>query len=122
MDINTCFKYLNFISEEASRFLSDGKISDDEVIRFSVELNKFKKESTSSNLPEKLKMKINLMNFNYSPKQIELNSMFWLAGILTLGFWSILIHIKRQSTRKSKLEEIRSFSNSLAMEIKLNYL
>ena len=97
-------------------------MSDDEVIRICVELNKFKKECSSSNLPEKLKSEINSMDFNYSAKQVERNTLLLLGGILTLGLWSILIHMKRQSKRKSKLEEIREISNSLAMGIKLNYL
>ena len=54
MEIETCIKYLDFVSHECKRHLKGGRITDDELVNLIVEVQRFKEKCLKSQLPDQL--------------------------------------------------------------------
>ncbi len=122
MDINTCIKYLDFVSEECNRHSKDGRLSDDELVNFIIELDRFKEKCRiSSQLPSELRQKIEELNINYTIKGVERGAWYLIAAFATFGSWAGVIHMRQQSKRKQILDEIKFDTSRLSSFIRLNY-
>lgn len=113
MNIEKCYKYFEFLNTECDRYLSDGRIEEDEVYQLKVELERFKIEANNSDLPLPLKNKIAELklayNYNSNREYLEL-----------LGRFNLGKH-KRQRKTKRMVEEFKYQIRGLPMFIKMNY-
>lgn len=121
MDIQTCRKYLDFVSIESIRHLKDREITDDELISLIIELQRFQEKCLNSNLPEELKLKISEIKLNYSIKGVERGGWFLVAAFVTFGTWALIIYYRQQSKRKETLQGIQFDTSRLASFIRMNY-
>jgi len=121
MEIETCIKYLDYVSEECNRHLKDGQVTDDELVHFIIELDRFKDKCVSSQLPDELNSKILDLKISYTIKGVERGTWYLIAAFATFGSWAILIHMRQQSKRKQILNEIKFDTSRLSSYIKLNY-
>ncbi|PHR42443.1 MAG: hypothetical protein COA32_17490 [Fluviicola sp.] len=121
MDIQTCIKYLDFVSQECERYLRDGRVSDEELINLIIEMKRFKEKSENSNLPTELKSKISDLKLDYTVQRVERGSWYILAAFASFGAWSVLIHFRQQSKRKQTLSEISFDASRLSSFIRFNY-
>src|SRR5690606_13888309 len=119
--IETCIKYLDYVAEECERHLKDGKVTDDELVNFIIELERFKEQCLNSQLPEEIKSKISELHISYTIKGVERGTWYLIAAFATLGSWAILIHMRQQSKRKQILNEIKFDTSRLSSFIRLNY-
>jgi hypothetical protein len=113
MNIETCYKYFEFLNIECDRYLKDRTIEEDEIHQLKIELDKFLKEAINSDLPLEIKTKIADLkldyNFNGNREYLEL-----------LGRWNLGKH-KRQRKLKKMVEDFKYQINGLPMFIKMNY-
>lgn len=113
MNIETCYKYFEFLNFECDRYLEDSKIEEDEIHQLKIELDKFLKEANNSDLPLEIKTKIADLKldyyFNENREYLEL-----------LGRWN-LGKRKRQRKLKKMVEAFKYQINGLPMFIKMNY-
>ncbi len=121
MDIEGCIKYLDYVSNECNRRLNRGRVTDDELINFIIELERFKGKCLISQLPEELKVKIDELKMNYTVKGVERGAWYLIAAAATFGSWALLIHFRQQSQRKKLLNEIQFDTSRLSSFIRLNY-
>lgn len=121
MEIETCIKYLDYVSQECSRRLNNGRVTDDELVNFIVELERFKQQCFDSQLPDELKSKISDLRMTYTIKSVERGTWFLIAAFATFGTWAILMHARQQSKRKQILNEIKFDTARLSSFVRLNY-
>lgn len=121
MDIETCIKYLDYVAGECSRHLKDGRVTDDELVNFIIELERFKEKCLISQLPEELKSRIADLKLSYTIKGVERGTWYLVAAFVTFGAWAILIHARQQAKRKQILNEIKFDTQRLSSFIRLNY-
>lgn len=121
MNIETCIKYLDFVSGECNRYLKDGNVSDDELVNFIIELERFKEKCINSILPEELKLKISELKISYTIKGVERGTWYLVAAFASIGSWAFLIHMRQQAKRKQILNEIKFDTSRLSSFIRLNY-
>lgn len=121
MDVNTCIKYLDFVSRECERYLMDRRVTDEELISLIVELERFKEKCRTSKLPNELKSNILDLKIDYTEKGVERSSWYTLAAFATFGAWTLLIHYRQQRKRKQTLSDIRFDTSRLSSHVKLNY-
>lgn len=121
MDVNTCIKYLDFVSSECERYSRDRRVTDDELISLIVELERFKEKCRISDLPKDIKSRILDLKLNYTVKGVERSGWYTLAAFASFGSWSLLAHYKQQKKRARTLNEIRFDTSRLSSYVKLNY-
>lgn len=113
MNIETCYKYFEFLNIECDRYLKDSKIEEDEIHQLKIELDKFLKEASNSDLPLEIKTKIADLKidykFNGNREYLEL-----------LGRWNLGKH-KRQRKLKKIVEDFKYKIYGIPMFIKMNY-
>lgn len=113
MNIETCYKYFEFLNIECDRYLKDGKIEEDEIHQLKIELDKFLKEVNKSDLPLEIKTKIADLkldyNFNSNREYLEL-----------LDRWN-LGKYRRQRKLNKMVEDFKYQIKGLPMFIKMNY-
>ena len=122
MDIETCIKYLDYVSQECHRHLKDGRVTDDELINLIIGLQLFKEKCTDSQLPFEVKSKISDIEMNYTIKGVERGTWYLIAAFSTLGSWAILIHLRQQSKRKQTFKEIQFDTSRLSSFIRINHV
>ena len=113
MNIETCYKYFEFLNKECDRYLRDGKIEEDEIHQLKIELDRFIQETKASDLPHELIDKINALNldFDYNPNNEKLE----LLGRFNLG------KHKRERNMKKMVEDFKFQIQGLPMFIKMNF-
>lgn len=121
MEIETCIKYLDFVSNECSRHLNDGSVTDDELINLIIELQRFKEKCIESDIAKEIKSKISDLKLNYTIKGVERSAWYLIAAFATFGSWAMFIHMRQQSKRKQTLNEIKFDTSRLASFIRINY-
>lgn len=113
MNIETCYKYFEFLNLECDRYLKDDEITDDEMNQLKIELDKFIVDANSSDLPLELKCIINELKLDYVYKtRREYGD---LLGRFNFGSNSKRIKLKR------KVEDIKFQIKGLPMFIKMNF-
>ena len=121
MDIETCIKYLNYVSQECERHLRDKQVTDDELSNLIIQFQRFQDKTAKSNLPDEIKTKISDIKLNYSLKNVERGTWFLIAAFLTLGSWGVVISMNKQKKRKEALTGLKFDTSRLASNIRLNY-
>lgn len=113
MNIETCYKYFEFLNTECDRYLRDGKIEEDEIHQLKIELDKFLKEVMNSQLPLEIKAKIADLKLDYHFN----GNREYLA---LLGHWNLGKH-RRQRQLKKMVEDFKHKINGVPMYIKMNF-
>jgi hypothetical protein len=90
MDISTLIEYLYFLQIEASRFLEDSDVEDEEIQTISIELTRFKEKVKNSKLPIELKDKIETLSYTFNPRKLNLSNLFYFISIITIGAWAVI--------------------------------
>ena len=121
MDLETCMKYLNFVSEECDRHLSDGKVTDEELLQLIIEFQRFQDNARESVLPDVIKTKIAEIQLKYTRHGVERSSMDLFLGFITLGIYAVLISMRKQVRRKQTLNALKFDSSRVASFIQLQY-
>ncbi|MBD79615.1 MAG: hypothetical protein CL840_11915 [Crocinitomicaceae bacterium] len=121
MELDTCFKYLEFVHAECERHLADGVVEDDELFQLIIEFNRFQEHIKRSDLPEELKSKIAKVEFNYTRKKVKRNAVYMLLAFVTVGTWAYVAMLRQQRNRIRTLEDIKHDMNSLSMHMRMNY-
>lgn len=121
MELETCIKYLNFVSHECERHLRDGQVSDEELIQLIIEFQRFQDKTRNSQLPDEIKVKISDIKLNYTLKGVERGNWYFIAALLTFGAWAGLISLRKQSKRKRTLNDLKFDTSRLSSFIRLNY-
>lgn len=121
MNVETCIKYLDFVSNECSRHLKDGRVTDDELINLIIELQRFKEKCLDGELPQEIKSKIFEIKMNYTIKKVERGTWFLVAAFATFGSWAILMYWRQQSRRKEILNDIKFDTSRLSSFVRINY-
>lgn len=120
MDIETCSKYLQFLTNECDKYLKDLDISDDELLSMGTEIQRFKKQCNESNLPLNLLEKINKIDFKYNRSDLQKTKYIMLIAILTLGIFGYMLHMKQRIKRENALINLKSQISGLPVFIKMN--
>lgn len=113
MNIETCYKYFEFLNTECDRYLKDGEITDEEMHQLKIEFDKFIKEVNDSDLPAELKNKIKDLKLDYVYKSRR--EYGDLLGRFNFG------SNRRLSKLKKQVEDFKFHIKGLPMFIKLNY-
>lgn len=121
MDVETCIKYLNFVSSECQKHLGDKGVTDDELTSLIVELQRFKESCLNSELPEEVKTKVSAIRINVNLKQAERGTWYAIIDRFTFGVFTIFNSSRHPSQRKKILDDIRYDTASLASSIRLHY-
>ncbi|MBL1279353.1 MAG: hypothetical protein COA33_003735 [Fluviicola sp.] len=121
MNIETCIKYLDYVSHECTRHLNDGRVTDDELVNLIIDVQRFKEKCMGSDLPHEIKSKISDIEMNYSIKRVERGTWYLLAAFASFGSWALIIYMRQQSKRKQALNEIKFDTSRLSSFIRLNY-
>jgi len=117
-----CYKYLNFVTIEVERYVSDKSVEDDELIAFAIEIENFKKKVNNSSLDNELKKRVDELAYKYTRKQVKRSSALSFVTELTLSFWIVfLLNRKKQNNRIEDLEQLKSQANTLMLYMKMNY-
>jgi len=121
MDIETCIKYLNYVSEECDRHMRNGQVTDEELKHLIIELQRFKDKSAESSMPDEIKSKISDIELKYTLKGVERGYWGLALAIITFGAWAIFLHMRKQANRKHTLKLIKFDTSRLSSFIKMNY-
>lgn len=121
MDVETCIKYLDFVSTECERHLRDGEVTDDELINLIIEFQRFQNKTMLSELPEEIRSKISDIKLDYTIKGVERGNLYFVAAFLSFGAWASIISMRKQAKRKETLELLKFDTSRLASFIRLNY-
>ena len=121
MDLETCKKYILFVSRQCDRYLEDGRVMDDELFQLIIEFVRFKEKVAESELPDALKEKISSVDFRYTRSGVNRSKGTLILAVITLGIWAVIIWLGRQQRRNRALENIKHDMNSLGMWIDMQY-
>ena len=121
MDIQTCTKYTEFLTNECNKKLQDGKITCEELIELSNAIKRFKEKVKESDIPTDLKNKISEIDFEYSSKKEARKEKIIFVAILTFGIGAYLYNYRQYSKRKNAVLELKSKISPLPTFIKMNY-
>ncbi|HEY0029111.1 MAG TPA: hypothetical protein VGC65_00020 [Bacteroidia bacterium] len=121
MNEELCYKYLNFIVVEVERYMVDNKITDDELIQFSIEIGNFKEKVVQSNMPLELKTKVATLSYTYSAKQLKTAARKSLFQSIITGMWSETLQHESADNRIEDLAILKSQANSMMLYMKMNY-
>ena len=121
MTIETCIKYLDYVANECDRHLRDGRVTDDELINLSVEIQRFKEQCITSDLPEEIRSKIAGITMKYTVEKVERSTWFIFVAFATFGVWAGIINHRQQSKRKETLKQIQFDASRLASHLRMNY-
>ncbi len=113
MNIETCYKYVEFLNIECDRYLKDRKIDENEIHQLKIELDKFLKEVNKSDLPVEIKNKMANLKLEY-----EFNGKGEYVEIL--GRWNFGKN-RRQRKLNKMVEDFKHQINGIPMFIKMNY-
>ncbi len=121
MDINTCIKYLDFVSQECDRHQKDGQISDDSLSQLIIEFQRFQVKVEKSELPENIKKQVSEIELKYTLGGVARGNTYLLIVIFTFGIWAGLISARKQAKRKEVLNELKFDTSRLSSFIQMNY-
>jgi hypothetical protein len=121
MNTEICIKYLDYVSHECERHLSDGQVTDDELINLIIEFQRFQEKVVKSELSEEIKTKIADIKLNSTIKGVERGNRYLIIALLTFGSWAILISMRKQSKRKQTLNDLKFDTSRLFSFLRLNY-
>ena len=113
MTVDTYLKYLRFMADEASKAMEDP--TDDVVVRLTSEFNIFKAKCAASGLPEKIRSEISRIHVNYTASQTARSTWVIVLGVLTIGFFAVLLYYRRRFERREYLQELKTHLEALAM-------
>ena len=99
----------------------DDKVTDDELIQFSIEIANFKEKIESSNMNSDLKKMVTELKFNYTPDQIEGSGWMRMFMIPILGWFARSYYNKQRDDRKYALAGLKSQANAMMLYMKTNY-
>jgi len=91
MDLETCKKYILFVSRQCDRYLEDGRVMDDELFQLIIEFVRFKEKVAESELPDALKEKISSVDFRYTRSGVNRSKGTLILAVITLGIWAVII-------------------------------
>jgi hypothetical protein len=121
MDIETCIKYLNFVSNECSKHLKDKEVTDDELTSLIVELQRFKDTCVYSQLPQEVKTKVSAIRIDITLKEAGRGTWYALVDRFTFGIFTRFNSSRQPSQRRKILDDIRYDTASLASFTRLHY-
>ncbi|GAA4279828.1 hypothetical protein [Gaetbulibacter aestuarii] len=121
MNLETCRKYLIFVSNECERHLSDGRITDEELIQLIIEFKRFQDNIFKSILPEEIKFRISQIKLDDTIQSVNRGTWYLMAAFITFGAWANFISMRKQSKRLKTLTDIKFETSSLAHFILLHY-
>lgn len=113
MNIETCYKYFEFLNSECDRYLKDWKIDEDEIHQLKIELDRFLEEATTSDLPLEIKTKIANLKLDYTFNDFR-------EYLPLLGGWDLGKH-KRQRKLKKRVKDFKNQIKELPLFIRMNY-
>ena len=113
MNIETCYKYFQFLNTECDRYLQDGEITDEEMQQLKIEFDRFIKDANDSDLPSELKNKIKILKLDYVYKSRR--EYGDLLGRFNFG------SNRRHSKMLKQVEDFKFNIKGLPMFIKLNF-
>lgn len=117
MEKGMLIKFISYLIGEVDQYLTDGVVTEDEMVLLINEWNNFKKQVEESDLPETIKTKINQLNFDYALKDLERSYLYFIIALLTLGIWAIIVRTRKKRNWLHALGEMRSDLNILLMQI-----
>jgi hypothetical protein len=116
MNIETCYKYFEFLNNECDRYLKDQVITEEEISQMKIELDTFMEKANRSDLPTKIKNKIADLKLDYVYNSKRESVTF--LGMLTFGSSA---RYRREKKLKCKVEDLKLQISGLPMFIKMNY-
>ena len=116
MNIETCYKYFEFLNSECDRYLKDHTITEDEISQMKIEFDRFLKKVNESDLPTEIKNKITNLKLDYVYTSKRESLAF--VGFLIFGRSA---KYRREQILKNKVEDFRFQIKGLPMFIKMNY-
>lgn len=113
MNIEICYKYLEFLKKQCDQYLKDDEVEEEEINQLKIEFDKFVEEVDNSELPLKIKTKITEIKLDYEfiakREYLEL-----------LGYWNFGKN-RRQRKLKKMVEYFKNQINESLMFIKMNF-
>jgi hypothetical protein len=116
MNIETCYKYFEFLNNECDRYLKDRHISEEEISQMKIELDRFLEKANGSDLPIEIKDKIADLKLDYvfSPNRES-------RSFLVLLMFGRSAQRIRERKLKIKVEEFKNQISGLPIFIRMNY-
>ncbi len=114
MNIETCYQYTRFLIHECTRYLEDRAISETEIAQLKIELDRFIKKTSGSDLPDQLKSAVARLELNYEFRLRSDNRDL-------LGKWDFGKY-RRHQTFKRNVERFKLQLADLLSFLETNYL
>ncbi len=106
MDHPTCIKYLDFLASESKRLQRTA--SQDDLISYSVEVNRFKEQVDNSSLPVEVKASVAEIQINYSSKQENASILMILFALATGGLAFLITYHTQKGIRIGILKRLEN--------------
>lgn len=117
MEKGMLIKFISYLVGEIDQYLTDGVVTEDEMVLLINEWNNFRTKVENSDLPETIKTKISQLGFDYALKDLKRSYLYFIIALLTLGIWAIIVRTRKKRNWLHSLGEMRSDLNILLKQL-----